>query len=162
MAVQILRAVTAARVVAVSRSEDRLRLARELGADEGVLQDVVAPAAIRELTGGAGADVVLDCVGSDETLALAAAIVATGGDIQIIGAGGGTLTLGQSALTPLPLETRIIRPFWGTRAELFEVIELAQAGRIEARIEQFPLDRVEEAYARLAAGEIDGRAVVVP
>lgn len=161
MAIQILRAVTPAQIVAVSRSADRLALARELGADEAVVQDAEAPAAIRELSRGIGADLVIDCVGSDATLALAAAVVATGGDIQIVGAGGGSLAVGEP-FGPLPLETRVMRPFWGTRAELLHVIELARAGKIAARIETFGLDRVQEAYARLAAGEVDGRAVVVP
>jgi propanol-preferring alcohol dehydrogenase len=53
-------------------------------------------------------------------------------------------------------------PFWGTRAELAEVIALARAGRIGAHVERFSLDEASTAYERLHAGELRGRAVVVP
>jgi|SoimicmetaTmtLPC_FD_contig_51_79757_length_393_multi_2_in_0_out_0_1 alcohol dehydrogenase, propanol-preferring len=43
-----------------------------------------------------------------------------------------------------------------------EVLELARQGEIRAHVEHFALDCVEEAYARLREGRLDGRAVIVP
>jgi propanol-preferring alcohol dehydrogenase len=62
----------------------------------------------------------------------------------------------------LPFEVRVTMPFWGTRAELADVIALARNGRIRAHVEQFPLTDVERAYERLRAGTLQGRAVVMP
>ena len=64
--------------------------------------------------------------------------------------------------TTVPLETRVVVPFWGTRYELVEVIELARSGAIRANVETFPLEEAPTAYERLEAGDIRGRAVVVP
>jgi propanol-preferring alcohol dehydrogenase len=53
-------------------------------------------------------------------------------------------------------------PYWGTRAELIEVLDLARAGKIVVETEVFSLDNAVEAYERLHAGTIRGRAVIVP
>jgi alcohol dehydrogenase, propanol-preferring len=60
------------------------------------------------------------------------------------------------------MEARVSVPFWGTRAELAEVIALARAGRIRAHVERFSLDNVTRAYDSLRAGRLKGRAVVMP
>ena len=62
-AVQFLRQLTSARIVAVDSSEARLKLAREYGADDVVSSGPEAAARIRDLTDGIGASFVLDCVG---------------------------------------------------------------------------------------------------
>ena len=73
--------------IAVDTDERRRRLAAELGADEVV--DGRAPVdAVRELTGGRGADLVFDFVGTDQTHAAAAAMLARGGTYSVIGYGG--------------------------------------------------------------------------
>jgi propanol-preferring alcohol dehydrogenase len=56
----------------------------------------------------------------------------------------------------------VVIPFWGTRAELAEVIALARAGRISAHVERFPLRDAQAAYDKLRAGQLSGRAVVLP
>lgn len=161
LGVQILAATTASRIVAVDLRDEALRLARDIGAHETIRSDQDAAAAIRELVGPApgGADVVLDFVGSPSTVDLARAVVTTGGDIAIVGLAGGALPVGFGTL---PFEVRVSAPFWGTRAELAEVIALARAGRIRAHVERFSLEDARRAYDALRAGRLDGRAVVVP
>src|SRR6476620_8885374 len=68
-AIQFLRQLTGARVVAVVSTEARLKLAREYGADDVVTSGPEAAKQIRELSGGVGASFVLDCVGVNESLA---------------------------------------------------------------------------------------------
>jgi propanol-preferring alcohol dehydrogenase len=51
---------------------------------------------------------------------------------------------------------------WGNYNELREVIELAKKGKIKHQIHEFPLSRVNEAIELLRAGNIDGRAVIIP
>ena len=53
-------------------------------------------------------------------------------------------------------------PYWGSRIELMEVIAMAREGRIHADTIEYPLTKAVEAYAKLKAGEITGRAVLVP
>ena len=75
-----------ARVIAVTRSEAKLRLARELGADETVAADEGDPvAAVRALTGGHGPDVVIQCVGSAAVDEQAIAMGGPGGRVVLIG-----------------------------------------------------------------------------
>lgn len=161
MAVQILAATSAARIIAVDIRDEALRLAREIGAHHAVRSDDDAARAIRDLVGPApgGADVVLDCVGSPATVEIARTVVATGGDIAVVGLGGGAVPV---AFGSIAAEARVTAPFWGTRTELAEVIALARAGRIRAHVETFPLRDVQQAYERLRGGQLSGRAVVIP
>ncbi|MFE9955761.1 zinc-binding dehydrogenase [Micromonospora sp. NPDC005299] len=111
-----------------------------------------------------GADVVLDFVGADPTVTTARQVVATGGQVLLVGLAGGTLPVRPVADEPptVPLETTVEVPFWGTRAELQEVIALARTGHLQADVQTFPLPDAPEAYDLLRRGEIHGRAVVVP
>src|SRR6185369_250034 len=90
-AVQFLRQLTGARIVAVDRGEARLKLAREYGADDVVTSGPDAADEIRELTEGIGAAFVLDCVGVDATLATGVASLSWRGRLTMLGAGGGSI-----------------------------------------------------------------------
>jgi propanol-preferring alcohol dehydrogenase len=166
MAVQILAATTAVTIIAVDTSDAALELAQRVGAHHTVRPGPDAAEQIRRIVGPApdGADVVLDFVSVDPTLDLARSVVATGGHLVLVGLGGGTLPFRPTveAALPVPFEVDARIPFWGTRAELQEVIALAQRGQLEAEVETFPLDRGVEAYEKLRRGEIHGRAVIVP
>ncbi|MFM9370569.1 NAD(P)-dependent alcohol dehydrogenase [Streptomyces sp. Da 82-17] len=159
VAIQLLRAMTAARVVALDVTEEKLALARDVGAHEAVLSDASAAQAVRRLTGGRGAEVVLDFVGAPPTVASAGAMVAVEGDVTIVGLGGGTLPVGFGAV---PYEAKVCSPYWGTRAELIEVLDLARAGAVDVHVETYSLDEAPRAYERLHEGKINGRAVILP
>ncbi|MEU1841925.1 NAD(P)-dependent alcohol dehydrogenase [Micromonospora chersina] len=166
MAVQILVATTAVRIIAVDTSVAALDLASRLGAHDVVQAGPDSVDRIRALVGPPpdGADVVLDFVGADPTLTTARQVVATGGQVLLVGLAGGTLPIRPVADEPptVPLETAVEVPFWGTRAELQEVIALARSGQLQADVQTFPLAEAPEAYEMLRRGEIHGRAVVVP
>lgn len=165
MAVQILAATTATRIIAVDVRQEALDLARQIGAQAAIAADDKAAQNIREMVGPppGGADVVLDFVGAAPTLALAASVVSTGGWLVLVGLGGGHLSIAPGVgSTGIPFETRTVIPFWGTRAELAEVIALARSGLISARVERFPLTGAQTAYDKLRAGQLSGRAVVLP
>ncbi len=165
MAVQILAATTATRIIAVDVRQEALDLARQIGAHAAIAADDKAAQNIREMVGPppGGADVVLDFVGVAPTLALAASVVSTGGWLVLVGLGGGHLSIAPGVgSTGIPFETRTVIPFWGTRAELAEVIALARSGLISARVERFPLTGAQTAYDKLRAGQLSGRAVVLP
>lgn len=159
VAVQILRAVTAATVVALDVDQEKLRLATEVGAQHVAPSGEDAPGFLRELSRGVGAAVVLDFVGSPATLELARRVVAVDGDIQIVGIGGGVLPTGFFST---PYGVRVRAPYWGTRTELMQVLDLARAGLVQVHVERFGLEDAPEAYRRLHEGRVRGRAVVVP
>jgi propanol-preferring alcohol dehydrogenase len=160
LAVQILRATSAATVVAVDAKESALDLALRCWAHEVAADAGDARRLVRRLSNGVGAELVLDFVGADSTLRLASELVAIDGDLTIVGSAGGLLTVGKTA--GLPVACRVSAPFWGTRAELAEVLRLARRCVITPAVEHAPLRQTLEVYERLEAGKIIGRAVIVP
>jgi propanol-preferring alcohol dehydrogenase len=158
VAVQLLRALSGCRVVAVDLREEALAMALEAGADAALPAAGLAAQAVQHAA-GVPVGLVIDCVGADATLALAAGSVAPGGQIAIIGVGGGTLPFRFGAI---PFETPVVFSNWGTRAELAEVVELARAGVIRLEVERVELADVPAAYARLESGDVRGRVVAVP
>lgn len=159
MAIQILKAISPATVIAVDQRQEALDLAVSVGADHGVTSDADAATTIRDLTGGQGADLVLDVVGVDPTLALAAAVSRTLGHLTIVGIGGGSLSLGFFSI---PYEVSVATTYWGSSVELSEVLALARAGHVKAHVERIALDDAMSAYTRMESGDLRGRAVIVP
>jgi len=159
LAVQILKATTAARVVAVDTKEEARTLAANEGADLTVTPDADAVTTIRDATGGRGADVVLDFVGAESTIALGAAVSRFLGDLTVVGIAGGTFPFNFFAL---PYEVSIQTTYWGSRPELVEVLDLAAQGLLRPTITTFPLEEAVHAYHLLRSGAALGRQVVVP
>jgi len=158
-AVQLLRVLSAATIIAVDTSAEKLQRARELGADWGLLSPDNPTAQIMDRTKGVGAEAVLDFVGADSTLAMGAAVTRRLGQIIVIGLGGGCLpvTFGK-----MPLGATVSIIMGSSISELAEVVALAEAGRIQLRTERFPLEKAGDAYARMKANQLQGRAVILP
>jgi len=159
MGIQLLKATTGARVIALDTDDRKLELARTLGADLVLRSDGGAVDAVRKATEGVGAELVLDMVGADATLAVGAKSLRAEGRLVIIGLAMGTLPVSFFAL---PYGAELATSYWGTVPELVELVALARAGKIRIDVETFSLDQAPEAYARLRRGEIRGRAVIVP
>ncbi len=157
--VQITRATTAAQVIAVDVKPEALELARKVGAHHAVLSNDTAAEAVRELTGGRGADVVIDFVGATATMTLARAVARTMADVTIVGIGGGEIPLGFFSQ---PYEVSIATTYWGSRPELSELLALAAGGQVSSERSLYSLDDAARAYRDLHDGVVTGRAVVVP
>lgn len=157
--IQILRALTPATVIALDLGEEKLALAREVGAHHALTSDASAADAIRELTGGRGAEAVFDFVAAQPTIELGRSVTRVAGHQVLVGAGAGTLPVGMLAA---PYESSVRAPYWGSRSELHEVLDLARAGLVSVETEVFSLDEAVEAYRRLHDGTLRGRAVIVP
>ncbi|MEU7305496.1 NAD(P)-dependent alcohol dehydrogenase [Streptomyces sp. NPDC007206] len=160
LAVQILRVTTSSRILAVDIRQEALALAHRSGADFGTLLRPNTADIVRAQTGGAGLDAVLDFAGTEESLALAAGVLRPGGELAVVGSGGGHLTIRKPGF--LPPGFRLSLPFWGTRTELAEVVALARSGAVHVETERFPLSTAAEAFGRLRQGGVRGRAVLVP
>lgn len=157
--IQILRALTAATVIALDIREESRDLARAVGADHAFPSDPEAVQRVRHLTDGRGAHVVFDFVGIQPTADLARAMVRVDGEIAVVGVAEGSVPAGYLTL-PFDAAVRVVN--WGTRPELIEVMALARTGAIRIEVEKFSLARATTAYDALHAGRIRGRAVVVP
>jgi alcohol dehydrogenase, propanol-preferring len=162
MAVQILETLTPARIIAIDTSARALDVAVAAGAERtvraGGAPDHLAEI-VGEQTNGRFADVVLDFVGVDASLALAARVVRPLGHLTVVGLGGGTLPL---SFFSIPYEASVATTYWGSVTELMEVVELAEAGRIAARVTRFALEDATDAYDAMRHGDLLGRAVIVP
>ena len=159
MAIQLLALTTGARLIAVDTSERKLELARGLGADVVVRSDDDAADAIRRATDGVGAELVLDNVGSDATLAMGVKALRSEGRLLIIGLAGGSFA---TSFFGLPFGAQIATSYWGTLPELIDLVALARTGRLRLDVERFSLDDAPQVYERLRRGEIRGRAVITP
>jgi propanol-preferring alcohol dehydrogenase len=159
MAVQFLRALSPATIIAVDQRPDAVKLAIDVGADHGVVAGTDAASEVRDLSGGRGVDVVIDCVGADATVALGAAVVRALGHLTIVGIGGGTLPV---SFFSIAYEVSVATTYWGTLPELYEVLALARTGHVRPHVQRFGLDDAAAAYEALHAGQLEGRAVIVP
>jgi propanol-preferring alcohol dehydrogenase len=90
---------------------------------------------------------------------LAQASMAQGGRLTVVGIGGGVV---EWSFFGMPYESTITNTYWGTIEDLYEVVAMYRAGQIRPEVERFGMDQALEAYRRLEAGELSGRAVVVP
>jgi NAD+-dependent secondary alcohol dehydrogenase Adh1 len=157
--IQCLAALTATTIVVVDRNPDALKLAEQLGAQHTVVADGGQIAAILDLTGGRGAEVVLDFVAEEGAEADGFAMTARAGSYYVIGYGG---TLHIPTLDIISTERNIIGNIVGTYNELAELMVLAEAGKVTLHTRDYPLDAAPEALADLDAGRVRGRAILVP
>jgi len=164
LAVQFAAATTEARLVAVDVDPGRLRHAEALGAHAGVPAGDGAAERVLAANGGRRVDAVLDFVGSQPTLDLAARVTGRGGAIVVTGAGGGELVLTAAVGTGrLPdREITMIHSFGGGKADLVNALALAERGAARAHVQTYPLAEADRALAELAGGRLLGRAVIVP
>jgi propanol-preferring alcohol dehydrogenase len=135
--IQILRALTGATVIALDVNEERLALARRVGAHHTILSNNNAVGAIKDLTSGLGANAIFDFVGEQPTVEIAGAAAAVEAEIRIVGIGGGALGVG---IATTARDVGVRAPYWGSRSELIEVLDLARSGSIGVEIETFSLD----------------------
>jgi len=148
--------------MAVDIGEEKLALARELGAD--VVFDASSgdfSTIAREWTNGEGADVILELVGT-ATFELSLKSLARGGRMVIVGSHTGiALTVSPQAM--IANEWEILGSRNVTKRELAEVVALVAAGRVKPIVTGiYPLEEAESLHQRLRKQEIIGRVVLEP
>lgn len=158
IAVQILTALTGATVIATDMKPEAMAQAEANGA-------ITVPGgddqveAIRELTGGRGVDAAFDIVGAGPTIEVAKASMAQGGRLTVVGIAGGVV---EWSFFTTPYESTITNTYWGTIEDLHDVAAMYRAGQIRPEVERYAMDDALDAYRRMEAGELSGRAVVTP
>lgn len=163
--VQLTRALGAERVIAVDVDDEKLALARALGASDVVNATATDPvAAVRELTGGRGPDLVFEAIGRPQTVRQATEAVADGGRVVLVGIAPAGRTTEVEITRIVRRKLQILGSFGGRpRHDLTELMRLTLEGKLQlggAIHHRFTLDQAGEAYARLAVGTITGRAIV--
>ncbi|WP_020573731.1 NAD(P)-dependent alcohol dehydrogenase [Actinopolymorpha alba] len=158
--IQCLLAITAAEVTVVDRSEAALSLAKESGAHHLVNAMTEDPlVAIRHLTHGAGAHVVLDFVGEGGTETQGVAMLRRAGSYFVIGYGG---SVSIPTIDIIYSEINLIGNLVGTYNDLDELMTLVAHGKVRLHTQTYPLDAVNHAIADLEAGRLPGRGILVP
>jgi len=159
IAIQLLRALSATRVVAVDRSAAALDLAARLGASVVVAVEGDPVAAVLDATDGLGADVVLDFVGDAGTPMAGIGMLARGGRYVAVGYGG---RLDVPTYDLIGREITVAGSLVGTLTELAELAVLADQGLVTVTGTTYPLTAIRDAMTDLRAGRVEGRAVLVP
>jgi NAD+-dependent secondary alcohol dehydrogenase Adh1 len=157
--VQCLAALSATNIIVVDRNPEALKLAEQLGADHTVVADGKHVDAVKDLTNGKGAHVVLDFVAEQGAEMDGWNMTGAAGSYYVIGYGG-TLTI--PTLDVISTERNVIGNIVGTYNELAELMALAQAGKVTLHTRTYPLTAAPDALADLDAGRVRGRAILVP
>jgi NAD+-dependent secondary alcohol dehydrogenase Adh1 len=157
--IQVLRAMCGAAIIAVDRSDLALGLARECGADHTVKADGNEVEAVMQLTGGTGAQAVLDFVGEGSAVATALRMTANAGYYYVIGYGG---KIELPTMELIATEKTIVGNLVGNYPDLVELMALADRGRVKLATREYRLSEANTALHDLAAGQVRGRAVLIP
>jgi alcohol dehydrogenase, propanol-preferring len=162
MAVQLAKAVTGARIIAMDLDLEKLKVAKENGAD-----DIVSPREgdpvkrVMEMTDELGADVVIDFVNASKTVETDMQILRRRARVVLVGLFGGELRL---SLVAMPTRAyKLIGSYTGSLSDLIELVSLAKRGVIKPVVSnRFKLDQATEALQMLKDGKILGRGVINP
>jgi NAD+-dependent secondary alcohol dehydrogenase Adh1 len=157
--IQCLATLTATTIIVVDANPDALKLADQLGAQHTVVADGGQRDAVANLTGGRGANVVLDFVAEQGAEMDGWAMTGEAGSYFVIGYGG---TLHIPTLDIISTERNVTGNIVGTYNDLVELMSLAQAGKVTLHTRTYPLDAAADAFADLDAGRVRGRAILVP
>ena len=162
MAVQLAKAVTGARIIALDLDQEKLKVARENGANEIVSPKDGDPAKrVMELTAKLGADAIIDFVNASKTVETDMKMLRRRGRAVLVGLFGGELKL---SLVSMPTRAyRLIGSYTGSLSDLIELVSLAKRGVIEPVVShRFKLSQATEALEMLKDGKILGRGVINP
>jgi NAD+-dependent secondary alcohol dehydrogenase Adh1 len=157
--IQCLAAMTSTRIVVIDRNPAALALATKLGADATVAADGEQVAQVLELTGGAGAEVVIDFVAEKGAEIQGPQMLRRAGSYYVIGYGG---AVNIPTIDIISTEINVVGNLVGTYNDLAELMVLAQAGKVTLHTRTYPLASALDAFADLDAGDVRGRAILVP
>lgn len=157
--IQVLKALTAAELIVVDRNPDAVELAVTIGADHGVIADGTQVDQVLDLTGGEGAETVIDFVGEGGATKDGLAMLRRAGDYHVVGYGE---NIDVPTIDVISTEINLIGNLVGSYTDLCELMVLAAQGRVKLHTARYPLEEFQTALDDLDAGRIRGRAILVP
>ena len=162
MAIQLAKAVTGAKIIAMDLDDQKLDVAKKNGADITINSKKEDPVqAIMQLTDKLGADAVIDFVNASKTVETDIQFLRRRARLVLVGLFGGELKL---SLVSMPTRAyRLIGSYTGTLNDMVELVSLAGRGVIKPIVSnRFKLDQATEALTMLKDGKIIGRGVINP
>jgi NAD+-dependent secondary alcohol dehydrogenase Adh1 len=157
--IQVLKAISAATLVVVDRNPAAVRLAVEIGADHGIVADGTQIEQVLELTGGKGAEAVVDFVGEGGATAEGVAMLRRAGNYYVVGYGE---NIDVPTIDIISTEINFIGNLVGSYNDLQELMVLAAQGNVTLHTTKYPLADFQQAIDDLDAGLVRGRAILIP
>ena len=162
MAIQLAKAISGARIIALDLNDEKLTTAKQNGADDIINSKKEDPIkSVLEFTGNSGADAVMDFVNSSKTVETEMQFLRRRAKVILVGLFGGEVKLN---LITMPTKAiRLIGSYTGSIADVTELLSLAKRGVIRPVItDRFKLNQATEALSKLKEGEIMGRGIINP
>jgi alcohol dehydrogenase, propanol-preferring len=162
MAIQLAKALTGSKIIAMDLDDEKLIAAKKNGADNVINSKKEDPIkAVMELTDKMGADAVIDFVNASKTVETEMQFLRRRAKLVLVGLFGGELKL---SLVSMPTRAyRLIGSYTGTLSDMTELVSLAKRGVIKPLVSnRFKLDQATEALTMLKQGKILGRGVINP
>ncbi len=157
--IQVLKAISGARIVVVDRNPAAVALAEAIGADEGIVADGSHVEQILELTDGHGAEAVLDFVGEGGATREGVAMLRRAGNYYVVGYGE---NIDVPTIDIISTEINFVGNLVGSYNDLQDLMALAAQGKVTLHTTKYPLDEFQTAIDDLDAGRVRGRAILVP
>ncbi|HET7643125.1 MAG TPA: alcohol dehydrogenase [Nitrososphaeraceae archaeon] len=162
MAIQLAKAITGSRIIALDRDDAKLKAAKKNGADDIInSKNEDAVKTVMELTDKMGADAVIDFVNASSTVEVDMNLLRRRAKVVLVGLFGGELKLN---LVSMPTRSyKLIGSYTGSINDLIELVSLAKRNIIKPVISnRFKLDEATKALSMLKEGKILGRGVINP
>jgi NAD+-dependent secondary alcohol dehydrogenase Adh1 len=157
--IQCLKAMVPAEVIVLDVNDEALALAKEWGADHTVRVDGDQVAHVMDLTGGQGAEVVIDFVGESGAEQWGVDLLRRHGSFFVVGYGG---ALQVPTMRIILTEINFVGNLVGSYNDLVELMTLAAQGKVRLHTATYPLDEVNRAMDDLNHGRLRGRGILVP
>jgi propanol-preferring alcohol dehydrogenase len=162
MAIQLAKAITGSKIIAMDIDDAKLKEAKENGAANTInSKKEDAAKAVMELTDKMGADAVIDFVNASKTVETDMQLLRRRAKVVLVGLFGGELKLN---LVTMPTRAyKLIGSYTGSITDLIELVSLAKRGVIRPIISnRFKLNQATEALTMLKNGKILGRGIINP
>ncbi|GAA0269514.1 NAD(P)-dependent alcohol dehydrogenase [Cryptosporangium japonicum] len=157
--IQVMAALSPAEIIVVDRNPDALKLALELGAQHGVVAGGNHVDEVLELTGGHGAEQVIDFVGEGGSTAEGLRMTRRAGDYHVVGYGE---NIDVPTIDLISTEVNIVGNLVGSYNDLVALMALAAAGKVTLHTAKYQLDDFQTAIDDLDNGRVRGRAILIP
>ena len=157
--IQVMRALSPAEIIVVDRNPDAVKLAVEIGAHHGIVADGGHVDQVLELTGGHGAEQVIDFVGENGTTSEGIRMTRRAGEYHVVGYGE---NVDVPTIDLISCEVSIVGDLVGSYNDLVELMALAAQQKVTLHTQKYALDDYQKAIDDLSAGRVRGRAILVP
>jgi propanol-preferring alcohol dehydrogenase len=162
MAIQLAKAITGSKIIAMDLDDEKLKAAKRNGADISINSKKDDPIkSVMEITDKMGADAVIDFVNASKTVETDMQFLRRRAKLVLVGLFGGELRL---SLVSMPTRAyKLIGSYTGTLSDMTELVSLAERGVIKPLVSnRFKLNQATEALTMLKEGKIVGRGVINP